>query len=609
MRRLNDSDKGISIILFMFLLVCFAVSCSVGDDTSPGEITDLTVSSNSKILNWTSPGDDNNSGQARINLIRYYDSDQVASLLNLNSLNGVSEQEINNAVRDNFNKAIQVPQFFTPAPAGEQESVAVPRIDLTGQNTYYFAVATNDEVGNMSPPSNVVKVTTPLAQASIQSNEQSSCLGISATSAEVGGKSANEDDSSEFIKDLIVGDPCANRVYIFYGGGDIIGDASTVDVNQADVTIIGPPGESFGKSVLGLGDFAERATFEEFIIGAPDADNGAGKGYIFYGKEDLPSVINLNSGDEADSIVAGENPGDHFGFSFATRGENDLLVGAPGALNNRGIVYRFIKQDIDQFKNASNAKDIIYGETGQGMFGYDVSGGGNINNSSPLDYIISAPGLERVYIIFDTGNMDLSQNLSDVLVINGSPGDRFGESIAGGYDIDGVIPDDDDNNVDLADDADVVIGAPGVNNGAGAVYFYDNEDIKNAHRDGTPISPAATINGSNQGDNLGAAVAVITDFNPIIQIDHNDEANVMNQDQTDADIVVGAPGSGEGKVFIFFGEPGFSGMKNVNQANITLTPQSGSSAFGSYIFSIDDVNHDLFNDIAIGNSDTIVVTY
>lgn len=600
------------IKIFSFLLItCFLISgCSVGDDETPDSIQDFAVSGNSKIFSFTSPGDDSDSGEARLYLLRFFDTSMLEEILGVDSLQGVSEQEIEQAVQDNFDDAIQVPQFFSPSPAGTEEFLAVPRIDLNGQSEFYFSIATNDEVGNTGSPSNVVNTNTPLVSGNIMDDDPGSCLGVSAGSAEISGKDADEDDASEFVSDLIVGDPCNDRVYIFLGGADIIGDVSEIDVSEADITIIGNPGDSFGAAVSGIGNFAARTTFEEFIIGAPDANDGAGKAYVFFGREDLPEVIDLSAGDESDIVINGENPGDNFGFSFGKRGSDDIYIGAPGAMSNRGIVYRFDGDDLDEVTSAASANDILIGELGQGMFGYQVTDAQDLDRSSPNDFVVSAPGLGRVYVILDTRDIDLSQDLSDVITIEGNVGDRFGESMSAGFDIDGFVPDDDDEDPDIDRNTDVVVGAPGANNGAGAVFVYSSLDLVDAFETGGQATPVSVIEGGSEGDNFGASLEVISDINPTIEIEDEDSADVMDQDVTNADIVIGAPGAeGNGRTYVFFGREGFSGNMTAGDADITLPSPAGSTAFGSFIFRVEDINNDDFTDFAIGTDNSVVLQY
>lgn len=606
--------KILQPVLIMFLAFAI-ISCSVGDDDSPGPIGDLELGASGRLLNWTSPGDNGDSGQATLYLIRFFDTEQVEDLIGVNSLDGINSTQINEAVRDNFGDATQVPEFLEPSEAGSPEAFSIPRLNLTGEDSFFFAVRTNDEVGNGSIVSNVVETLTPLTGSIFQDADENSCLGMSAASAEVGGR--ENEDEDEVIDDLIIGDPCNGRVYIFFGGSDFTRDGFSVDVSQADVTIIGNPTEAFGASVSGIGNFGGRGGgFQEIVIGAPEANNGAGRVYIIFGEEDLSPTINITLGEEVDRIINGENLGDNFGFVIKERGVDNILVGAPSALNGRGKAYNFDGDDIDDdVMSASGASDIIIGEAEGDMFGFDLTEAGDIDDNTPLDFAVSAPGAGRVYVFFESRDLDLSeQNFSDVLVIQGSIEDRFGESISGGFNIDGL---DEDNNseddlfvdADLDEDADLLIGAPGANNNTGAVFLYSGNDIKDAFEDGVSLNFVSRIDGINEGDNFGASVEVLSDINPDIDIQDEDTSNVLDLDSTPADFAISAPGSGNGIVSLFFGRVGFNGNLDANDADFTIPTPENTENFGSSICRLGDVNDDSFLDFSLGSSGSIVVEY
>lgn len=613
------------LLCFLLVLTVQVMSCSVGDDKAPAptpdppdQIMGLSEGQTDKVLNWIAPGDDGNTGTATLYLFRYLNTEQVETLLGVNSLDGIEFDIIQETVRDNFAEATQVPFFLSPSKAGSPESFPIPRLDINGQDNFYFSIITNDEVGNSSPVSNVVEVTTPLVGSAFQDQDEVSCLGVAAASAEVGGRDA--DDQDDIIDDLIIGDPCLGRVYIFFGGPNFARQSIDVDVDQADVTIIGDPSESFGASVSGIGNFGGKGGFQEIAIGAPEADNGAGKVYIIFGDEKFGEEdfeeIDLNLGEEADRIINGENPGDNFGFVIKERGSDNFYVGAPGALNETGKLYIFDGNDVDnEVMNATSAKDIVTGESEGDLLGFDVTNAGDIDDDSPLDYAVSAPGAAKVYVIFDTKNIDLSQsNLSDVLIIEGSVEDRFGESISGGFNVDGLVDDDQsgDNlflDADLDEDADLLIGAPGTNNEKGSVFLYSGDDLKDAIKDGTSFSFVLRIDGLSDGDNFGASVEELSDINPIIDVRDRNTANVLDLDSTPADFAIGAPGSENGKVYVFFGEIGFSGNLTSADADITIEPTSIETLFGGDIFSLGDINDDAFVDFAIGSDNFLVVEY
>lgn len=105
------------------------------DNIKPSSITDLVATTGNQpgtiILTWTSPGDDGNAGTATTYVIKY------------------STSEINNS---NWDSAFDINGEPSPQPAGNIENFIVT--GLTPGQTYYFAIKTLDEVGNISDISN-----------------------------------------------------------------------------------------------------------------------------------------------------------------------------------------------------------------------------------------------------------------------------------------------------------------------------------------------------------------------------------------------------------------------------------------------------------------------
>ncbi|MGI9534137.1 MAG: hypothetical protein ACR2NW_04230, partial [Thermodesulfobacteriota bacterium] len=579
-------NKNIKTILR--LSVILIVSCAVGDDTPPSQINDFSISTNNKIFNWTAPGDDGDTGRATLYLLRFFTEMQVAELLGVPSLEGIPFIVIQEAVQNNFSDATQVPQFLAPQEAGLPELTAIPRLELSGIERNFYSIIANDETGNSSDPSNVLEVTSALVSAVFSDTDPESCLGASASFGEFTGRT--EGDEDEIINDLIVGDPCLGRAYIFIGGADITDNLENIDVSLADVTIIGNPADSFASSVSGVGSLTGSVSFEEFIIGAPDALGGTGQVFVFEGSQTLPSVIDLTAGDEARFTITGEAPGDKFGFINTRRGSNSFFVGAPGSLGERGKVYRFSSGDLNTLTSADQASDIIIGQSTGDQFGFSVIDGGEINTSSPDEYVVGAPGAGRAYVFFSEGDIDLSMDLSDVLIITGSAEDRFGEVVGGGFNIDGVIDtsgnnfDDENEFLELADieeNADVVVSAPGADGDSGSVFMYSNDDLNNSFDNGAPLSFSLKINGISPGDRLGEGLVVIPDINPDTEPRQRDTAIVLVQVPNNADIAIGAPGRENGEVYIFFGELDLSGDFSASDADLTILPSGGISAFGA----------------------------
>ncbi len=137
------------------------------------------------------------------------------------------------------------------------------------------------------------------------------------------------DINNDNFDDVIVGAPLYDSdrgcTYLYYGGNPMD--------STADITIVGQTaGDNFGQSVSSAGDHDNDGINDDFIIGAPHADNN-GSIYIFYGSDNIPAVL---SAANADTIIIGENNFDNFGFDLACAGSiieshstDKILIGAP----------------------------------------------------------------------------------------------------------------------------------------------------------------------------------------------------------------------------------------------------------------------------------------
>lgn len=110
------------------------------DSTPPGAIIDLTASAptlNTITLTWAAPGDDGRVGQAAGYDIRYSAS---------------------RAAVETWDQAAQIKNEPAPKAAGLTETFVVSGLDP--ETTYYFAIKTLDEEGNVSLRSNIASETT-----------------------------------------------------------------------------------------------------------------------------------------------------------------------------------------------------------------------------------------------------------------------------------------------------------------------------------------------------------------------------------------------------------------------------------------------------------------
>lgn len=599
--------------MVLHISVILIIACAVGDDSPPAQIDDFRISSNNKLFRWTAPGDDANSGKASLYLLRFFDEEQVAEILEKESLDGIAKTQIYQAVQNNFDSATQLPSFLLPKNAGLSELTAVPRFEIFGEKKYFYSIVANDETGSSSPPSKVLEVTSKLVTANFM-GESGGCLGNAASYGEF--TLGTEDDQDEINRDIIIGDPCLGKVYIFRGGADITRDTENINVTTANVTIIGRPEDKFGSSVSGIGNISGTFRYEEFAIGAPGALNSKGQVFILEGNRNLPSTIDMrsNADESARFIITGESDGDQFGYKIVQQGFNNFFISAPSALSETGKVYRFIGNNLLEQTNAEAAEDTITGKEAGEKFGYSIIDGGRINSSVPNELIVGAPGEGRVYIFFNTGTFNLAnlteENMNDVLTISGNSDDSFGEVIGGGFDIDGI-----------RQNTDVVVSAPSADNNKGSVFIYSdeilNEAVANNDQEIDFTEFTLRINGEEDGDKLGTGLVVIPDINPSIRIARRKTANVHTQTQGNADIAIGAPGfdSDKGKVYFIFGgiddtEVGLPfTISDPDIADHIILSPNGVSSFGSNLNNVLDTNGDNFFDITIGGDNSLTLAY
>ncbi len=154
--------------------------------------------------------------------------------------------------------------------------------------------------------------------------------------------------------------------------------------------------------------------------------------------------------------------------------------------------------------------------------GYSVGGGGDVNGDGRADFIIGVPFANPNGII-NAGSAFIYSGLDGSLLdsVHGtSPGDRVGGSVGLQGDIDG------DGK------GDYIVGAPGVNNLAGAAYVYS----------GATGLLMYQITGSFPGERVGGSVGIYGD------VDGDGKG----------DFIVGAPGTNDstGAAYVYSGATG-----------------------------------------------------
>lgn len=351
------------------------------------------------------------------------------------------------------------------------------------------------------------------------------------------------------------------------------------------------------------------------------AEKPPGHAYVVFGSADLGAVGSLDLADLNGSngfVVAGGSVLSAIGAAAASAGDlnhdgvADFVVGAPSADIDTGKTFVvFGKAGL----GASGSVDIaeLDGTTGfvveglsYGQVGTSVHSAGDVNGDGIDDLVIGAPGAGSEisdgsmtgagagYVIFGQAGGFGANGVVNVSTLNGTTGfriesgvryDGVGTTVGGGADLNG------DGRADL------VLGAPGVNGGAGAYYVVFGQPglgssgkVDLSTLDGTdgfvitysPASPA----GQPSAVPLGEAASLARD---------------LNGDGI-ADLILGS----EGQAFLVFGARGLgaSGELDLYQPGLTkVVTIDGRELNGFAALAVGDagdVDGDGFNDLIVG---------
>ncbi|MFK8013574.1 MAG: integrin alpha [Marinicellaceae bacterium] len=325
-------------------------------------------------------------------------------------------------------------------------------------------------------------------------------------------------------------------------------------------------------------------------------------------------VINLTVLDGTNGFVSyGIGASEHSGRDVSGIGDvnadgiDDFIINAIGTNNFMGTVYIVFGNSIGYDGNLQLA-DLdgsngfkINGQQQQHLFGYSVSGVGDINNDGIDDFAVGAPGANNssgaAYFIFGSDKgfaSSIDLNLLDGLngfVLNSevASGGRLGNSIAsaGDFNNDGI--------------QDVIIGAhrsrinfmPPV---IGAAYILYGKNSFNATISTPDLngSNGKVVYGSHANGQLGDSLS---------------NAGDINGDGLD-DLVIGeflSSGIDE-NVYVVFGKstdfPDEFFVSSLNGNNgFTIKGEAIDHLFGQSISADFDINNDGFDDILIGAPD------